>query len=399
MVRFIHPKRGSAKHRQPPSPLLGKTITGFVTDLGAQGHGIVTLESGEKVFVSGAWEGEHIKAKITHQKQKLLFAKTLEVLTPHPDRHEPPCAHHTAKPNACGGCPWLFMSYSAQLAAKQKRVAAALAPLLTSSAILHPILGAPNPLGYRHRAQFKTDGQTLGFLSAHSHQLVSIDDCQALTEGANQQLHRLHQQLPNCEWQSRKRNRLTTLDINETKVSVNQRLPFAQANRDQNHMMRRWLRQTLSSLPRTQGVLELFAGSGNFTEVIAELGFNQITAVEGVMEATEALGAKQLPNVHAITQDLFHEQGILRLTQQLGQIDTLVLDPPREGFKIIGFLTQALKDLQQVMYISCDLATFKRDAQVLIEQGFQLLEVQPVDGFAQTPHVELLATFTRRRAS
>ncbi len=399
MVRFIHPKRGSAKHRNPRSPLLGKTITGTVADLGAEGHGIVTLDSGEKVFVSGAWEGEQIKAKVTHQKQKLLFAKTIEVLTPHPDRHQAPCAHHTTKPNACGGCPWLFMSYPAQLVVKQKRVATTLAPLLTSNAALQPILGAPNPLGYRHRAQFKTDGLTLGFLSAHSHQLVNIDHCPALTEQANQQLHRLRQQLPNSEWQNRKRDRFTTLDINETQVSVNQRLPFAQANRHQNQVMRRWLAQTLSTFPTTHRVLELFAGSGNFTEVIAELGFTQITAVEGVMAATDALGAKQLPNVHAITQDLFHEQGIVQLTHQLGQVELLVLDPPREGFKIIGLLIQALKHLQQVMYISCNLATFKRDAQALIEQGFQLQQVQPVDGFAQTPHVELLATFTRQKSS
>jgi 23S rRNA (uracil1939-C5)-methyltransferase len=73
-----------------------------------------------------------------------------------------------------------------------------------------------------------------------------------------------------------------------------------------------------------------------------------------------------------------------------------VLDPPRDGLKSLVQLKAKKSELNTILYISCDLATFSRDAAQLQANGYDLSCVQPLDLFPQTPHVEILARFTRR---
>ena len=73
----------------------------------------------------------------------------------------------------------------------------------------------------------------------------------------------------------------------------------------------------------------------------------------------------------------------------------LVLDPPRDGLRAPAALFSARSSLREVLYVSCDLATFCRDARAALAAGFSAVSVQPLDLFPQTPHVELLAHFRR----
>ena len=176
---------------------------------------------------------------------------------------------------------------------------------------------------------------------------------------------------------------------------MNKRLPFQQANPLQNQSMRAWLKEHLEALPRQLPVLELFAGSGNFTEVIATAGFESITAVEVVAEAVTALNARGLPGVAALTCDLFDEAAFTELMQRQREAEVLVLDPPRDGLKCRTGLFSRRSRLHDVFYISCDLATFSRDLRDFLAAGYRLEILQPVDLFPQTPHVELLAHLRR----
>src|SRR5690606_21615756 len=166
-------------------------------------------------------------------------------------------------------------------------------------------------------------------------------------------------------WKPAPRQEWTTLDIDESvsaeNVSVNKRLPFQQANRVQNEAMRRWLAAHLELLPREAAVLELFAGSGNFTEIIADTGFSSVTAVEVVSEAIAALAQKNLPGVNPITCDLFDERSFTDLMHRHRDVEILVLDPPRDGLKRRSGLFERKSRLKEILYISCDLATLCRD--------------------------------------
>ena len=74
-----------------------------------------------------------------------------------------------------------------------------------------------------------------------------------------------------------------------------------------------------------------------------------------------------------------------------------MLDPPRDGLKIKGKLFDKKRGIKTVLYISCDLATLTRDVKFMQEQGFKIKEVQPVDMFPQTPHIEVLVHLQRTK--
>lgn len=87
-------------------------------------------------------------------------------------------------------------------------------------------------------------------------------------------------------------------------------------------------------------MIELFCGSGSFTEVIAESSCSEIVAYESGLDAIKQLGAKNLPKVEARPIDLFKPFIWKILTKSIADADTLVLDPPRAGLKNMkGFLS------------------------------------------------------------
>lgn len=377
---------------------VGQTFEAQVIGLAETGNAVVEHPDGRRVFVPGAWLGERVRVKVKILKSQYAIAELVEVLEASPARIDPPCGFHGFSARQCGGCPWMFVDYAAQLQAKQERVAQAIQRLLPEPPI-RSILAAPEPLGYRVRAQLKTDGRELGFVANAQRQLAAVDDCLVLSEHNRTTLRALRRQLPKWAWQPQRPQDWTTLDIDESvsaeEVSVNKRLPFQQANREQNRAMRAWLQERLADLPHHLPVLELFAGSGNFTEVIAAAGFTSITAVEAVPEAVAALTTRALPGVTAVTCDLFDEAAFAELLQRQRTAEVLVLDPPRDGLKCRTDLFDRRSRLRDVFYISCDLATFSRDLRDFLAAGYQLEELQPVDLFPQTPHVELLAHLRR----
>ncbi len=401
MIRIIPPARRSRPVRGKPAahPLLGSRFVTEVVDLTSAGAGVVVHPSGLRLFVMGAWPEEQVEVEIEVVKQRFGKARLLAVHRPSPERTEPPCPYYGTDERACGGCPWQFVTYEAQLKAKQRQVVRVLDALGVASDLAEPIWPSERRFGYRTRAQLKTDGTRLGYVAAGSRDLVDVGECPVLTDVNRATLGGLRAQLPNSHWRPQRRQEWSTLDIDETvdasSASLNQRLPFQQANAGQNQRMRAWLRDILEPLPRSLKVLELFAGSGNFTEVLADAGFDEIVAVEAVAAALKALEDKALPGVSTQVRDLFAHDAVKDLAVTTGGTGLLVLDPPRDGMNTLATVLEPMHSLRHILYISCDLATFRRDAEVILQRGYRIKQVQPVDLFPQTPHVEVLTCFER----
>jgi 23S rRNA (uracil1939-C5)-methyltransferase len=92
----------------------------------------------------------------------------------------------------------------------------------------------------------------------------------------------------------------------------------------------------------------------------------------------------------------FIEGSVEAVLPQLDRpIDLAVVDPPRQGCKPEALTALIELAPRRIVYVSCDPATLARDARRLAESGYQLVEVQPVDMFPQTYHVESVALFGR----
>jgi len=80
--------------------------------------------------------------------------------------------------------------------------------------------------------------------------------------------------------------------------------------------------------------------------------------------------------------------------QELTGVDAVVFDPPRQG-ALAQVQQLAASRVPVVVAVSCNPTTFARDAQILIRSGYKIGPVEPIDQFKYSPHVELVARFTR----
>ena len=391
--------RRKVKVNQPRSKGLSATVvkdsfTGIVRDLSADGRGVVQAPDGQVVFVAGVWQGEKVEIERS-RRGKSTSAEFISLLQPLDARRTPECEYH--RDGSCGGCPWMFVDYPTQIKQKQARLEKVL-ERINSNIAGCSVLGARETLNYRNRAQFKSDGVKLGYVAQGSHKIADVTHCPVLNEVNQVHLRALRQSLPNSDWRPNKKRQWTTIDIDDERGTplVNQRQAFRQGNSEQNEQLRVWLRNRLANLSRPNTVFELFCGSGNLTEVIAEQVDVPVIAIEGDEMSLDALSALNLSKVKPVGINLFSEHSIVDDMPNCQSGIGVVLDPPRDGLTEREALKPWFTRAEWVVYVSCDLATWERDAAFLHSCGLDLDEATGLDMFPQTPHIETLSVFTRR---
>lgn len=381
-------------------------FTATVTDLTYQGYGVIQHPQGKFFFVKGTWPGDVAEFTIAEsqlENKKVSFAKLVQLTTA--SRHRVPviCMHQGFAAGQCQGCAWMMADYNSQLQFKQKRILTALqnAGVTFNPDVIKPIWGSDSLLGYRNRVQLKTDGRKIGTISPDDKSLVPIENCVVLAPPLQKILKQLRKTLPNPKWLSQDSNKLLSLefddDMTAADVLPNQRRPFKQGNITQNQRMQDWLKEKLQGIDRASPVLELFCGSGNFTKVLVDSGFQNIAAVESDATAIFSLKQKGFKGVQALAANLYDSKSFPTLQLQFGRREVLLMDPSREGLQNQqAKLLQTFPKLCTIFYISCDPESWAHDLALLQKEGaYQLLEVQPIDLFPQTPHVEILSIFSK----
>ncbi|MGG7054424.1 hypothetical protein [Nitrosomonas sp. ANs5] len=178
-------------------------------------------------------------------------------------------------------------------------------------------------------------------------------------------------------------------------IQPNRKRPFRQGNAEQNARMQAWLKHQLAQNTRIRKTIELFCGSGNFTEVIAQAGCPHTIAYESSLGAILSLRQKQLPGVEAGVVDLHQPYVWKTLRKSIMDADTLVLDPPRSGLKNSRGFFESFASLKTIYYISCNPESFARDAWTFHKKGWWPSDIQLIDLFPHTPHVEVMAVFNK----
>jgi 23S rRNA (uracil1939-C5)-methyltransferase len=190
---------------------------------------------------------------------------------------------------------------------------------------------------------------------------------------------------------------LPAFDESAAKLKIEfQPSDFTQVNPDINKRMVANAVNYLD-LNKTDRVLDLFSGLGNFSLAMARQ-CQQVTAVEGslamVKKARDNASLNNIANVEYIYADLYSDE-ILRAPWLKQQYHKILLDPPRSG---AAEILPALKKMQAkvVVYVSCHPATLARDADVLVsELGYSLTKAGIMNMFPHTAHVESIAVFAK----
>jgi 23S rRNA (uracil1939-C5)-methyltransferase len=172
------------------------------------------------------------------------------------------------------------------------------------------------------------------------------------------------------------------------------RLPpgaFLQASREAEAVLVGLVRQ---SVGRAKRVADLFAGIGTFTLALAASA--EVDAFEQDEAAIAALGqaaraAPKLKPARTFARDLFRAPLSAR---ELARYDAVVLDPPRAGSKAQAEALAASK-VPKIVMVSCNPGTCARDLRILVDGGYRITRVVPIDQFLFSPHIELVAVLER----
>jgi 23S rRNA (uracil1939-C5)-methyltransferase len=145
-----------------------------------------------------------------------------------------------------------------------------------------------------------------------------------------------------------------------------------------------------------KAIADLFAGVGPFALRLAERA--RVVAIDSDKDAIAALAraaaaTQGLKPIDAQARDLFRRP---LAAVELKGFDTVVFDPPRQGAEAQA-RALAASTVPRVVAVSCNAATFARDARILADGGYRLARVTPVDQFLYSPHVEIVALLERTK--
>lgn len=430
-----------------------------IESLAYGGDGVGHLEDGRAAFVRGSCPGDRVKIAVAESHDRFVRADVEEVLTPSPDRVEPPCPYF----GACGGCQWQHVSYERQLAAKREAVVEALRRIGKVAAVEDLVLPArqsKDQYGYRNKIELVVDPAqpriTLGYHRIGSGEVVGVDRCLLLPKRFQSAPKALSGALRYLAGES---------DLGITRVGIR----VARNTRDLEIALwtppgafpraaaARVLSQALplTSLVRvlhadegarsTVKKVEVLSGKGLWRERLAEFGYAvsapsffqtnthvaealvalvladlepdgtdrvlDLYAGVGTFTLPLALRAGEVAAVEAAgsaVRDLRRnlESNALgadvvggdagREISGLGRFDLVVVDPPRSGLGADVLAALGRSRPRVLSYVSCDPATLARDASRLRDLSYDLKSATPIDLFPQTFHVETVARFEPR---
>lgn len=419
------------------------TIDLSIEALGAQGDGI-GHHDGATVFVPYALPGDRVRVRLQEKGKNAFTGRLIDVLQPSANRVVAPCPVFTQ----CGGCAMQHMALPDYTIWKKAQVAATLAtraiPLPDKTEIVST---AP---GERRRAVFaaykEKDKVALGFHAVMSHDIVPLDDCLLLTPALRESLPHLRD-LAMATMHNKQSadlqvtETLSGLDIvvqsddalaearRQPLIAVARKADFARVSwahgkrQPEPIVMERvpqvrfadilvdlpiggFLQPSLSGeaalvaavtagIGKAKRVADLFGGCGTFSFPLSKQA--RVLSVDSARPGTHALiaavnRAQLSGRVEGLTRDL--EQSPLP-PLDLKPFDAVVFDPPRAGAEMQSRMI-AKSMVKRAVAVSCNPASFARDARILLDAGFKMANLTVLDQFLWSHHVELVAVFTRK---
>ena len=345
---------------------------------------------GRAIFVMGGLPGEVVRVAITEERKNFARGRLLDVLEPSPDRILPRCSHFGLDDQACGGCHWQHIDYAAQLRLKRDVVRDQLRRLgKIDDAPVNETIPSPNVWAYRNHAQFSLTpiGQP-GFQAARSHRTVPIRECHIIEPEILAWLRANQRVSDQASRRISVRSR-TAFRVHETELRVSDE-SFFQVN---TSLIETLVDEVLMRLDLrgTETVLDAYCGAGLFSRFIAP----RAARVIGI-ESSRCAIADARVNLAAFDQVELHTGAVEDVLPGLtDHIDALVVDPPRTGCAPAVVQAVIARQIDRVVYVSCDPATLARDVRELIDHGYALIDVQPIDLFPQTYHIETIALLLR----
>lgn len=376
-----------------------------LTDVAHRGYAIGRADDGRVVLAAYGIPGEDVVVEVTERHESYLAGRVVEVLRAAPSRVAPPCRYY----ERCGGCQWQHVAYDEQLRLKERVVRETLRRIGgLDDPPVRPTIGAEPPWAYRNQVRFTVWWGDIGFIGGPNHRFVRVDECLIADPEVNAVIPKLQGRVPGAK-QVMIRVGANTGDVliqpslhryehlalesgqkhfreamlgQEFQVAASS---FFQVNTPQAETLVRLVGEGLGLGP-DDVLIDAYAGVGTFARLLAP-DVARVVAIEEAASAVEDAKVNLLgfENVDVVPG------AVERILPGLDRADAVLLDPPRAGCQRAVIEAIIAKRPARVAYVSCEPATLARDLALLVEGGYELRHVQPVDMFPQTHHIECVA--------
>jgi 23S rRNA (uracil1939-C5)-methyltransferase len=421
-----------------------------IESLAFGGRGVARAD-GLVVFVAGGLPGDLVRAEVTKTKKRFAEARAVEILRPGEERVADSCVHDG---EPCPGAPWQGLSYERQLAEKSAQVEEALRRIGGLDGFeLEEIEPAIERWRYRNKLEYsfgERDGEPiLGFHARGRWDLVvDVDDCKLASERGNAARNAVREwaqseSVPAYDARARSgvlrnlvvregwrtgqiQTRLVTsaarfpkppVDLHTaiegdsggtdgpTGVLGEERLreelcglrlemshgAFFQTNTEMAERLYR-VAGEYAGLSGSERLFDLYCGIGTIGLTMAgEAGevWGLEIVPEAIADAERNAEANRIENARFLAGSA--RTGVRPLIEEAGKPDVVVIDPPRAGLsqKIVRRVLEC--EAKRIVYVSCNPTTLAPNAAQMVEAGYALKRVRPVDMFPQTPHIECVA--------
>jgi len=377
------------------------------------------------IFVPFAVDGETVEIEITKVRRSYATGRISRILNPSPFRTVPECSSY----ERCGGCQYQHIAYAHQLEIKKRQVEEAFERIgKVPDPPVQEVL--PSPLSYAYRGKAEVHLRfapgrppLIGYREAADSRIVPVSRCEIVAESINRSLSMLRKKLGGVSPSDRRGRRQeervvlwsetedATVELGFSSVRKNRvlrqvkgkmfRVPatgFFQANSSLVDTMVDTVVRACA-LSGVENVLDAYCGSGLFSLFLAPC-VQRLFGVDADEEAIRC--AEENFQEEGVSKGEFFAGdvgGIVRklFLEKQTPVDVVVLDPPR-----IGCSSDVLEGLlrlgsSRIVYISCNPTTQARDIRRLLDGGYRLKELQPLDMFPQTKHIEVIGILEREK--
>jgi 23S rRNA (uracil1939-C5)-methyltransferase len=404
-------------------------------DSSAYGGISIGRHNGKIVMITGAvLPGETVEVNVENEKRDYLSASAKRVIEPSIDRIEPVCKYF----GSCGGCHLQHVPYNLQVQIKNELLGDCLKRLAKIEIDLSESIINDNSWNYRLRGQFKVSRGNIGFYRENTREIIEIDNCPLMDNEINGYLQKTEVLLKGynikeihitggdssialirtptrvksrADWKTLSARFLesgfagvfvetadkrilqhgkpyTTLDIENLEYTISP-MSFFQSHWNLNQTVVSFIKNNLQPL-KGKKILDLYSGAGNFSLPLAPEA--EVIAVEGNPYAIE--DGKRNLKINKIKNCRFIRSSAENFNVEKN-INIVILDPPRPGLSNMAMKKVLTLMSEQIVYISCNPATFARDLKKLLRK-YDIESIRMIDFFPQTYHIESLA-FLRLR--
>lgn len=382
------------------------------------GRGIGKLD-GKIIFIHNALPNEIVSVKIIKDKKRYYEGIVTEYKKLSNKRIQPLCPYY----DKCGGCDLMHLDYNDELKFKQEKIENIINQYVNENIKINKIIESDNIYNYRNKLTLHINNK-IGLYQKQSNDIIEIDKCLIVDDKINKIINDLKKYKINTKEIVIKASNKETMisyngniskieDLNCSNIWENSKLTkgngyiqekignltfqispeaFFQVNTKQTKKLYDKIK-VMANLSKNDQVLDLYCGTGTIGLYLSD-ACSKVLGVEINEQAiNNANNNKKINNIKNAEFIVGDAKKVIKDIKFKPSV--IIVDPPRSGlFK--GMVDDLIKfNANKIIYVSCDPMTLARDLNIL-QEHYEITEIQPVDLFPHTHHVECIAKLIRK---